>query len=1460
MMIVPTLMTPASTAIYASDLAIYKGSTKGRTSLLLMLDTSGSMGISSLVLPKDNKYGSAGDVESSLCGRTGAVETGDSTKIKQWAYNAIDRRTGSSTNGRAAFKKSVRINGQTIDYYLRGCGDATIDASGKLIETRTGKFDRLSRLKDALIQLLVGPDVSDTVYMGLGNFSSRTTLTIGNTTNKLVDGHSGKILVPTAALNAVHREKLIRQLASIQSVDTTTDQDGRLNNDLRLSSEAYPDIFRASSGTPTAHAYAEAAAYMMGTTTGQDLSPVTRTSLLYDGYSVMQNNDDDSKQVYYICVSPGTERPPALGSTVIACDNPWNVEDSTWWDKSNKRMGSTIRIFKPQLGGWVQVSAEDLKKEKDVGDMNTLWDTHEKLPVGWRYGGWMKVANEPMDIEPIGGKVWGNKGARNLVSYRSSPFSIKSGDITSTTTVQGFQDCPSGFQVDSGWTVLCYKTINESRNSTKADKDNDCPTPIVGNEPLITRNFNGVGTYEDHANKNYTKLTNNKCTQTRHYVARPWGDVTQTTTTVGPIDNMYGGFAYSDPTTKNGSKYIAGGTTSSCDGNGIYFLTDGAPNSTKKEMAKTILNKTLNDDSRFAFSGSFDKTNVLTSPPLSSGLFEGETGGWEFIGEYAKKLLDRTKNPAGMQIKTAVVGFGSSFEGLTKNTDGTYDCNSITNLDIKNACLWGQKNAGYGEGGFYQANSSGEIADSILKFVQDLDVNFSSTSLGTISIPLDPLDQTKAMNTGFFPMIQPSVENNKRTWLGNLKKYYIFNGTLTDSPTGGNKVYNTVNNQQIINSLAKDIWFNQDANNSLIDVGGALNKIPVPANFTVANNPINNIESVRKVFVVSDKSLKQVTKSNLATDIADNDQIGTLDQFPVKQRIALLNYLGYSKNLPSNLPTILTRNEINSLPIPQSPYRYLGGVVHSTPLVVTKEATIDATNKVTGREEYVVYGSMDGGLHVVNAASGKEASVFVPDETLSNQPETLVNSDASGALAYGVDAPWAADNTFKVEASGSATKYIARTMNIYGGLRMGGNALYGLDISTPASPSLKFKNTPETEGFSRLGQIWSKPVITNIRVKGEVKKVLIFGGGYDETVFEDGANKVKNVTNVTKGNALYIADASNGTLLWSVSSSNTGTPNNQQKQDDVKFSVVGQPTVRDYNADGLTDVIYFADLGGQIFRIDLNNAAQATNTAVDNLAVRTQTLAKLATNSFTPRFYERLSTAVFKEGQNRFVLVSGSSGNRSYPLEKESDMNNVYGIIDYDATAKNLEKASFSPLATVIVPNDLVATGRLGKDQTSANTPADITNLKNRTKRGWAFALKTSNTNTNNGYVKAMEETQLINSDLYVSLYDPTAVLGGGNVNVCGGGIQGVSTIHRVCMPYGNCAAYATTDNQGIIGIPLGPVNSDNSRKTRIVSPTAITAEKCVGEGCGVKDSLGNNKPFIYKQSRVIKPIRWYEW
>ncbi|WP_290003086.1 hypothetical protein [Faucicola atlantae] len=86
--------------------------------------------------------------------------------------------------------------------------------------------------------------------------------------------------------------------------------------------------------------------------------------------------------------------------------------------------------------------------------MTSAWETHAKLPVGWRYGGWMKVDNEPLDIEPINATPWGNPGGSiNLVAYRASPFSVKVRTTEENTTERKltYDACPYGFTLDQGW-------------------------------------------------------------------------------------------------------------------------------------------------------------------------------------------------------------------------------------------------------------------------------------------------------------------------------------------------------------------------------------------------------------------------------------------------------------------------------------------------------------------------------------------------------------------------------------------------------------------------------------------------------------------------------------------------------------------------------------------------------------------------------------------------------------------------------------------------------------------------------------------------------------------------------------------------------------------------------------------------------------------------------------------------
>jgi len=69
---------------------------------------------------------------------------------------------------------------------------------------------------------------------------------------------------------------------------------------------------------------------------------------------------------------------------------------------------------------------------------------------------------------------------------------------------------------------------------------------------------------------------------------------------------------------------------------------------------------------------------------------------------------------------------------------------------------------------------------------------------------------------------------------------------------------------------------------------------------------------------------------------------------------------------------------------------------------------------------------------------------------------------------------------------------------LYVGMRRGGKNYYSFDITSKTSPSLKFRIEGGMGDFAKLGQTWSKPTVTKIRLGSTEKTVLIFGGGYDE--------------------------------------------------------------------------------------------------------------------------------------------------------------------------------------------------------------------------------------------------------------------------------------------------------------------------------------------------------------------------
>lgn len=964
------------------------------------------------------------------------------------------------------------------------------------------------------------------------------------------------------------------------------------------------------------------------------------------------------------------------------------------------------------------------------------------------------------------------------------------------------------------------------------------------------------------------------------------------------------GFSKSVSSSKGSSDYISPLLKpSSCDGRGIYFLTDGAPNSSSRplDLMKLALN-------RNSFS--------LPSVTLPSG--SESNNGMPEVGAFAKALRDSTISPLGtdQEIYTAVVGFGSVFDidrvadaakpesqrvirnlpytnpktGVTANRD-FYNCQNISNIDARNACNWGEKQhpslpgvGGFGEGGFYSAQSTEDIVDSIVTFVSDLNQTLPSVPSGTIIIPDDPYRADSQLAVAYYPTLQPKVAENAIIWEGNLKKYTLNEGTLYGK--GNAKLFKSIAGD--LDPATQDMWSdkNYPGANDKVENGGFYSQLVTPATGVASvrtlyvedwDNATDKKPILRKFgvdaagkVVVDGVALTNTTFKDTNTYYGNNE--ATLRK--------LLNFLGF-KNLPSTAIAVKDMT-LSSANVPE-PIKVLGATIHSTPAAVSYSATLDAdTGRVTdARDDYVLFGSSEGGLHLVDADNegtgdgGKEKFVIIPREMLRDpsKSDALIKGATKneiGSPNFGIDAPWLVTADYQYNLSNNRVNVNTtggKGVFAYGGLRMGGEAFYGVNLNDNANPSMMFTITPATSGFSRMGQIWEKPTKAKIKTSttDTGTDVLVFGGGYDmcyeNEAFQVGVTDTALGTcsniSTTKGNAVYIINAKTGALIWSASAEGSPT----KTVNSMTNSIVAGMTVLDRNNDGFMDHIYFADLGGQIFRADFTNAGfkkpVASGTPSPETSFSNTRVTRILKSAYTGndkkynyRFYERPTVSFYRNDSSNslFALVNAISGDRSSPLSKIRDntkADRLYGIIDSDVTKPDnvFYASNFTTEGTDggQAINDLAdsnlaelpsAIGTLSA--TTASYTLDqknvvINTLKDGTKKGWYYPLTRFDGYGNVRYSKGIGKSEVVDSFLYTTVYNPDMSYGA--VDACSAKVTGGSERQLYCLPYGICTDEASKNGtagyvqagKGIQELTLGPRSSSLSNQRLLIGTRTLT-------------------------------------
>lgn len=384
-----------------------------------------------------------------------------------------------------------------------------------------------------------------------------------------------------------------------------------------------------------------------------------------------------------------------------------------------------------------------------------------------------------------------------------------------------------------------------------------------------------------------------------------------------------------------------------------------------------------------------------------------------------------------------------------------------------------------------------------------------------------------------------------------------------------------------------------------------------------------------------------------------------------------------------------------------------GDPLHSRPLMVNYGGTGSGENFV---EDNIVFVSTNAGmLHAIDTSNGDEKFAFMPYEFISKASSYTVNrlplAGGNKRQTYGLDGSW---SVFRVP--GETIQDAPEKVMIYGGMRRGGNSYFALDVTNVSSPELAWQISGSTGDFVDMGQTWSTPKVALF--PGRVP-VVIFGGGYSPADHDDHKERRSQDE---KGNAIYVVNAVTGELVWSAGSRSA---NVQETVPEMTHSIPGSIAVVDVDADGVVDHLYFADLGGQLFRADIDDSESANH--------KVELLAQLGgTGENHRRFYEQPTVSYVREDNKSIYYVSLASGYRSHPLDVDTQ----------DA---------------LFVLRDQVPFG--GAEQTVA-TLTDFTNVStgaepDTTKRGWYMPLNKAEGE------KSLSSPAVFNYEVLFTTYSP---------------------------------------------------------------------------------------------------------
>ena len=531
--------------------------------------------------------------------------------------------------------------------------------------------------------------------------------------------------------------------------------------------------------------------------------------------------------------------------------------------------------------------------------------------------------------------------------------------------------------------------------------------------------------------------------------------------------------------------------------------------------------------------------------------------------------------------------------------------------------------ASEGNGQYFKADSASQLVDVFKDILGD--VFAVDTSFVAPGATVNQFNRLTHRDDIYFALFKP---DQRPSWDGNLKRYRVGTGAndeITILDANGEAAVDPTTGFFKTDS---ESWWSDMQDGNTVALGGAANEIDSNRRlFTYLGNnnaiPNNGADLTSTAYELHEDNAG-ITLAHLGIE-----NITATNQQKIDLREDLLTW---SRGL--DVLDVDDDGEFDD-------YRkYMGDPMHARPVIVNYPPTGDDDELST-----VFVGTNEGYLHAVNSADGEEIFGFMPQELLGNILP-FYDNQSSTSHPYGLDGAlsiWTTDTNNNVMIDPGEKAFL------YTGMRRGGNNYYALNIEDREDPKLAWviEGGPTgTPGFEELGQTWSRAVPNKILFNGVVRDVLIFAAGYDTNQDPDPTGLTVAQTHDSVGRGFYIVDAEDGELLWSVLGNNTDSTAPGQYEPDMKYSIPSDIRALDTNNDGLTDQLYFGDMGGQIWRYDFMSQVSG------GPLLQGGVMADLSTSSaqHQRRFYYEPDVAVISYEGERFLSISIGSGWRAHPL------------------------------------------------------------------------------------------------------------------------------------------------------------------------------------------------------------------